>query len=75
MRSRRSGARSTQTSCKDHFVTPRHVYICMEIVTGGEIYNQLEQKGEFPEEQARKYFSTWSRRWSTATRPGSATEI
>ena len=50
MRSRRSGARSTQTSCKDHFVTPRHVYICMEIVTGGEIYNQLEQKGEFPEE-------------------------
>ena len=41
---------------KDHFVTPRHVYICMEIVTGGEIYDQLEQKGKFPEEQARKYF-------------------
>lgn len=41
---------------RDHFVTPRHVYICMELVTGGEIYDKLEKCGKFPEDRAREYF-------------------
>jgi len=41
---------------KDHFVTPRHVYICMELVEGGEVYDRLEESGKFSEAKARKYF-------------------
>jgi len=41
---------------KDHFVTPGHVYICMELVTGGEIYDKLAAHGKFAEDKARKYF-------------------
>lgn len=43
-------------SYKDHFVTPLHTYIVMELVTGGEIYDKLAAKGKFMEDQARTYF-------------------
>jgi len=41
---------------KDHFITPRYVYICMELVSGGELYDYLEKATKFEEERARGYF-------------------
>ena len=43
-------------SYKAHFVTERCVYLALELVTGGELYDQLEQSGTFLEAKAREMF-------------------
>ena len=42
---------------KAHFVTEEAVYLALELVTGGELYDRLEQAGKFSEDKAREYFA------------------
>lgn len=43
-------------SYRAHYLTERCVYLALELVTGGELYDQLEQCGTFPEAKAREMF-------------------
>uniref|UniRef100_A0A7S1W0K7 non-specific serine/threonine protein kinase n=1 Tax=Neobodo designis TaxID=312471 RepID=A0A7S1W0K7_NEODS len=36
--------------------TSRHIYIVLELVEGGELFEQIVQERRFPEEKARRYF-------------------
>ena len=42
---------------KAHFVTEEAVYLALELVQGGELYDRLEQAGKFSEDKAREYFA------------------
>lgn len=38
------------------FQTSKHVYLILELVTGGELFDKIVEKKRFPEVMARKYF-------------------
>jgi len=38
------------------FESASNIYIVLEYVPGGELYNSIERKGRFPESEARRYF-------------------
>ena len=41
---------------KDVFATPQKIYIVLELVEGGELFDKIANDGKLPEEQARFYF-------------------
>jgi serine/threonine protein kinase len=43
-------------SMREVLQTSRHIYIVLELVEGGELFERIVQQRRFPEEIARKYF-------------------
>lgn len=41
---------------KEVLQTTRHIYIVLELVNGGELFDRIVQAQRFPEDEARKYF-------------------
>lgn len=43
-------------SMKEVLQTTRHIYIVLELITGGELFDKIVQSERLPEDLARKYF-------------------
>lgn len=43
-------------SMREVLQTSRHIYIVLELVEGGELFEQIVSERRFPEEKARRYF-------------------
>ena len=43
-------------SMKEVLQTTRHIYIVLELITGGELFDKIVQNERLPEDLARKYF-------------------
>ena len=39
--------------------TPSDIYVVMEYVSGGELFDYIVAKGRLSEEEARRFFQVW----------------